>query len=888
MSLLRFFRRRAWDRERARELDAYVEIATEENVARGMSPHDARTAAQRKLGNRTQIREEIYHMNSIGFIESTFQDLRYAARTLRFNPGFTTVAIVSLALGIGANAAIFQLLDTLVLQMLPIRNPQQLVEVRFTNSAGMRGAYRPDHPILSYPIWEQVRDRQQAFPRVFAWSAENLNIAPDGEMRYVRGLWVTGAFFETLGVTPALGRLFTEADDRPGCGSPGAVISYAFFERAYGGRTDALEKKINYYGHSFQVIGVTPPGFFGLEVGKSFDVALPLCAEPLTHLKSRLQMGSLFWLTVMGRLAPGVSIQQASDRLASISPAIFRATLPAGYPSENVKPYLDSKLAAYPAASGFSDVRGEYSKSLWLLLAIAGLVLLIACANLANLMLARATARTREIAIRLAIGASRGRVLRQLLVESLLIASIGTACGALLAPLLGGFLVSFLGTVNDPVFVALKLDWRVLCFLAGLAGITSILFGLAPALRASAAAPGVSSGTGMTATRERFSLRRALVVSQIALSLVLIAGALLFSKTFRNLVELDAGFRQNGILIIETDLRRVGGTMEHRLAYKHELVERLRATQGIDAAAEVAFVPLGDNSLGNHVWIDGQPTPRMVDAFFNMVGPDYFKTFCIPFVTGRDFDAHDTAGAPGVAIVNEAFVRALRLAPNPVGLRIRREATPSEPELVFEIVGVVKNTKYEDLREEFQPILYRAAAQEGNLYPAIAIRSGIPLHSVLGAIRPVLGRIPFSTQVFKTSIQEGLLRERLLATLSGLFGGLAALLASVGLYGVTSYMVARRRNEIGIRIALGASRSNVMNMILCETGLLLAAGLAAGIVLALAASRAAASMLFGLKPHDPATLLLAIVLLSVISQPAAFLPARHAASVNPVTALREE
>jgi putative ABC transport system permease protein len=896
MSWTRFFRRRRWDEERSRELEAYLEAETSDNIARGMPPETARGEAHRKLGNRTQIREEIYRMNTAVFFDGLWQDLRYAARSLRRSPGFAAVAIASLALGVGANTAIFQLLNTIRLRTLPVHHPEELGQIRITDPKNMRGSINSDYGPLTNAIWERVRDTQQGFSGVFAWSGGGFNLAAGGQAHYARGLWVSGAFFETLGVRPILGRVFNSREDRPGCGSSGVVIGYGFWQKEFGGDVDVIGRKLLLDNHPFEIVGVTSANFFGLDVGRSYDVALLLCSEPLFRSQSIVDLSSVWWLSVMGRVKRGWTMERAGAELAAASPGIFEATIPANYPARNRNDYLGYRLGAFPAGRGVSSLREEYSNPLWSLLAITGIVLLIACANLANLMLARASAREREIAVRLAIGASRVRVMRHVLAESLLLAGSGALAAIFVAGELSRFLVAFLSTEGNELAVNLAPDGRVLAFTAGLAIVTCVLFGLAPALRAGAAAPESvlrSGGRGLTPGRQRFGLRRALVASQIALSLVLLVGALLFSRSLRNLLTLDAGFRQDGILIAWVDFVKLGVPVDRRVAFRRDILDRLRASPGVDCVSDVRLL-MGDGSESNRIWIDGADPRRGISPNFNHAGADYFKTLGVPFVAGRDFDARDTVGSPRVVIVNEAFARALGLGPDAVGKRIRREVTPSEPEKVFEIVGVVKNTKYRNLREDFVPIGYYAASQD--IRPSsddqILIRSHLSLAALTASVRRTIGQInpeiTFEFRTFKAFIGEGLLRERLMATLSGFFGLLAGVLAAVGLYGVISYMVARRRNEIGIRIALGARRGQVLALIFRESALLLAIGLAAGTVLALAAGKTAASLLFGLKPYDPVTLVLATGALAAIAAAATYLPARRAADLDPTAALREE
>ena len=570
MSFKRFFTRGRWDDERARELEAHLAIETDDNIARGMSPDAARAAARRKLGNATLVREEIYQMNTVKLIDSAWRDLKYGARLLRLNPAFAIVAILSLALGVGANTAIFQLLDAVRIRTLPVKDAGALVEVRIADPVGGRtGQFTGRRPSLTNPLWEQIRDRQQVFSEAFAWSAPTFDLTTGGEARYAQGLWVSGDFFKGLGVPALIGRTLTAADDRRGCASPPAVLSYAFWQREYAGSASVVGATITLDGHSFDIVGVTPASFFGVEVGRSFDVAVPLCAEPVSRgARTAMDKKDVWFLGAMGRLKSGIMLEQARAQLAAISPPIFQTTLP-DYRAEDATHYLQFKIGAYPGGTGISQLRRQYESPLWLLLATTGLVLLIACANLANLMLARATAREREIAVRLAIGASRGRIVRQLLAESLLIAAIGAGCGALLAQWLSRFLVEFLTTDNNRIFVELALDWRIFAFTAALGVVTCAIFGLVPAIRATGAAPGVAmkAGTrGSTDSRERFGMRRALVVAQVALSLVLVVGALLFVRSLRNLMTLDAGFRQDGILVVNLDMRRAGVPEERRTA----------------------------------------------------------------------------------------------------------------------------------------------------------------------------------------------------------------------------------------------------------------------------------------------------------------------------------
>ena len=827
--------------------------------------------------------------------DEMIQDLRFGVRMLLKNKSFTAVAILSLALGIGANTAIFQLLDAVRLRMLPVKAPQELAEVHLADTKGMRGGIgRPTQ--VTNPIWEQIRDRQQAFSSIFAWGTNTINLAPGGEVRSARMLYVSGDFFNTLGVPPALGRVFTSADDERGCGAPGLIISHEFWQREYGGDANVIGRKLTLADHPLEIIGVTPANFFGMEVGRSFDLALPICAIPIVRGNDRLLSGIIWWLTVNGRLKPGWSVEQASSQMQRISPGLFEAALPANYPPPSVKDYLDSRLIAVPAGSGVSELREKYEQPLWLLLAIAGLVLLIACANLANLLLARASAREREIAVRQAVGASRGRLIRQLLVESLLLAAVGGALGAGLAQVMSRFLVVFLSTTADPVFLDLTPDWRVVGFATGLAVLTCLLFGLTPAIRVTRKEPGAvmkAGGRGMTASRERFSLRRALVVTQVALSLVMVASALLFARSLTKLRTVDTGFHQEGVLIARADFERLNLPRERYPAFKDELLDRIRAIPGVEAAAVVHEIPLDDWG-GANVWMDGADARGGKHTSVSRVGPDYFKTLQIPLLAGRDFDARDRVGTPKVAIVNEAFARKFLNGLSPVGHRFWVEATPGDPDTPYEIVGLVRDTKYEDLREEFGPIAYYAAAQNAGAGPGapLMIRSRLPQAETVAVVTRVLNEINPAISVsfrgFTTMIEATILRERLMATLSSFFGMLAFLLACIGLYGILSYSVTSRTNELGIRMALGAQRRDMSWLILREALLLVIAGLAVGFPMIFAVTRVAATLLFGLTPTDPISLFLAALLILAVAMVAGYLPARRATRVDPLVALRYE
>jgi putative ABC transport system permease protein len=550
------------DDELRDELKAHLDMAIRDRIARGEDPREAVVAARRQLGNLSQIQEATRDVWGRRWIEQAAQDARYALRTFRRNPGFAVVAILSLALGIGANTALFQVVNAVRLRALPVADPASLVEIRITDRDGARGSFDTWFPSVTQPIWREIESRREPFSGLFAWGRDGFSLSDGGEVRIAEGLWVSGEFFETLGLAPAAGRLLSPEDDRRGCVAR-AVLGHGMWQRAYGGDPSAVGRSITLDSKPVEIIGVAPAAFHGLEVGRVFDVVLPLCAEPAfsSDGRGRFDAGTTWWLGVFGRLKPGWTIERASAQLAALSPGVFRASLPATYPSVSIQKYLGFTLAAYAGGAGLSQLGEAYGSPLWLLLGIAGVVLVIACANLANLLLARATAREREIAVRLGLGASRGRVVRQLLTESFLLVSLGTALAVLLAGTMGHALVAALETSDNTITLPLALDWRVLGFAAGLAVATCLLFGLAPALRGTrvAATAVMRANTrGATASRDSLSLRRALVVAQVALSIALLFGSLLFARTLHNAATVDPGFRPDGLLAVSLNHARRG------------------------------------------------------------------------------------------------------------------------------------------------------------------------------------------------------------------------------------------------------------------------------------------------------------------------------------------
>jgi predicted permease len=889
----RLLHKRQLESELEKELEFHLERQTADNVRGGLTEDEARRDARVRFGGLEQIRNECREARGTAWLEALGRDLWLAVRVLGKSPGFVLTAIFTLALGIGANGAIFELLDAVRLRSLPVKDPQSLVLIHIDGS-NVRFGISSNSNALSYAVWQELERHQKGFSGVFAWAEANIRIGAGNDKKITHSVWVTGDTFSTLGVAPIRGRLFNTSDDHPECGVSGAVISEGFWKAQFGGSESAIGSVVMLDDRPTQILGVTPARFAGIEVGKSFDVALPLCSLTSYHPASpALARSDFSFLTVMGRIRQGWTLAQASDQLRSISPAIFQSTQPKGYAPGAHAFYTSLRLRAYPAANGISELRGTYDSALWLLLGITGLVLLIACANMASLMLVRASARRAEMAVRLAMGASRFALVRQLFIEAMLIALVGAAVGAEVAKLFSKALVLFLGSGKSAPYLDMSLDWRVLGFLASVTSLTCLIFGLIPAFRAAHATPMEamkSRGQSGSAAASKFSFQKLLVAAQIAISMVLVVGAVCFVRSFSNLMTLDAGFDRGGVIVASVDFSHVAMLPERNEPYLESLVAGVQALPQVRTVAAATHVPLDGSSWSLGIRVGAKEGWSK----YTWATPGYFQTLGMRILAGRDFSGRDTASSLPVVIVNQTFVRDFLTGQNPVGQTVLSRAEPNYPATRYQIIGVVNDAKYADLKDDIPPQAFvpesqfTASGAGGTLF----IRGRQAPAAVIPVVRKRLQQIApqmrTEFELLETQVEDGLVRERLMAALSGFFGGLAVLLAAIGLYGLIAYMVAGRTSEIGIRMALGASRGKIAWQVVCEAMSLVCLGLVPGILCAVFAVRSARSLLFGLSSGSWMSLGAASLLLLAIALGASWLPARRASRLDPMKALRSE
>jgi macrolide transport system ATP-binding/permease protein len=913
MNLRRILRRSREDAELSQELESHLQHELDDNVARGMSPEEARRQASVKLGNPLVVRERVWGTNRIAWLEDTWRDLTYAARTLRKTPSFTCIAVLVMALGIGANTAIFSFLDALLLRSLPVSDPHSLVVIGWhaksdqdSVTEGISGRTDPDphfgvvSGIFPYPAFELFQKDDADFSDVFAYcrtrEVSRANVVINGQAEVARGELVSGGYFKGLGVVPAAGRLIIPDDDRQGNATV-AVISHTFAQK-YFANTNAVGESILVNNLPFTVVGVAPAEFFGVDPSRVPDIYLPLHAN--VALGSQIPYGftakdylnsNFYWVEVMARLRPGVTLEQAQSRLVTQFQSWVATTV-----------HNDAQKADLPilflrqGAGGLDVLRRQFSQPLYMLLTLTGLILAIACFNVANLLLARASSRKREIALRISEGASRLRIIRQLMTESLLLASVGGALGLLLAIWGIQFLTTLFASQGN---LHAELNWHVLAVAAGLTLLTGVLFGLVPALQ-SAKFDLVSALKETRAGEARppragwhLNVGHMLVTGQIALSLLMLFAAGLFVRTLSNLESVRLGFNRENLLLIDVNARQTGHKDPEISDFYGRLRESLAAIPGVrNVSLSESSIITTENSMP--IALPGQEPNRATR--YLMVGPDYLTTMQIPLVAGRDFADTDTPTSPPVAIVSEEFARINLPSQNPVGHRLLLlEGPHSEVLRDMEIVGVSRDARYGDLTQKTVPVVfipYNQGVPRPNqmtfLLRTTAEPAGV-ISSVRDAVRQADARLPLTNvETQKAEITDAIQQQITLAELCPALAVLALIIACVGLYGTISYTVARRTGEIGIRIALGARRGPVVWMVLREVCVLAGVGLAISVPIALATSKFVQSFLFGMQHNDPVTLGAAVTILVGAALIAGCVPARRAASIDPVTALRHE
>ncbi len=899
LRLRSLFRSGRVEQELDEELQYHLDHLVEDYVARGMPRKEAWFAARREMGAIEPRKEECRDARGLAFVDSVRQDLTYALRTLRKSPAFAAVAILSLALGIGANTAIFTLWNGLLRSSLPgVEKPEQLVMLSNPDDSGSwTGRLEGPRSWLTYSEFEQMRDHVEAFSEVMASqsSLSTWQVRFDGsDWEQANGRLVSGGFFQVLGVRPAIGRLFTPAEDR--VETPYAVLSHSYWQRRFGGRPEIVGTTMTIRKAALTVIGVTPRGFFGETHGQQPDFWLPLRMQPaLVPGRDRLRdtpPHKSMWLHVFGRLKPGVTYEQAEAQ----SNAVFHAGLESFYgaalaSAELRREFLDQRLLIRPAARGASPTRPEFSTSLTALLAAVGVLLLIACANLANLLLARGAARKPEIGLRLSLGASRGRVVRQLITESLVLASMGAVAAFAVAYVLHPILVRMIAESDENFSMTFALDPGVLAFVVATTVVAALLFGALPAVQATRTDPGASlkeQSRGAIATRGHTRSGRLLVGLQLALSLPLLVGAGLMARTVYNLRHADVGFAAERLLLVRVDLREPGYEIERRESVLRELVDEIGRVPGVRATSfsQLGLFSGGESSATIEVEGHTRKSDDDRDAAFDRVGPKYFSTLGVPVTLGRETLASDRGDAPKVCVINEAFAQRFFERRNPLGFHVT--LSHEDGGARYQVVGVARNIRMQGLRGAVEPRFYLPTSE---LSPTLLIRIATDARPLMEAVRRTIQRVDAALPIISaTSIEEQMApltaQDRSTALLAAAFGCVALLLAAIGLYGVLSYGVARRTGEIAVRIALGARPGRVTSMILRETVGVVAAGLALGAVLAYAGSRLLHSRLYGVAPQDPVTLAVATGVLLIVALAAAYMPAHRASKLDPVAALR--
>ncbi len=873
------FGRARRERELAEELESHVRMHVEDNLRAGMSPGEARRQALIRLGGVAQTAEACRRQRGLPLVETFLQDLRYGVRRLAKSPGFTAVAVLSLALGIGANTAIFSLVNTALLRPLPVERPEQIVSL--ANAAGSRG-----FPAFSYPNYKDLRDRGgEVFDGLYAYRFAPLSVSHEGTSERLWGYVVTGNYFEVLGVKAALGRVLTPDDDRQPGGHPVTVLSHEGWQRRFGADPSVVGKSLFVNGRSFTVVGVLPRGFYGTEIIAAPELWFPVSMQAEIEVgNSWLDKRGVENLFIQGRLRPGVGRERAQAALDVLASQLERE-----FPEFNE----GKRVTLSPPGFFGGMMRGAVLGFAGLLMAVVAFVLLLACTNLANLLLARAAERRKEIAMRLALGASRPRLVRQLMAESMLLAVVSGAAGVLLAYWLVQLAAGLKPPVDVPLAIDLHLDYRVMAFTCVVSLLTGVLFGLLPAWQATKVEllPALKDETASGGFR-RSRLKSGLIVLQVALSLVLLVGGGLMLRALQRAQALDLGFEPKNAVEVSFDLRLQGYDVARGRDFQKRLLERVRALPGVQAAGLVDLAPVDLHFGRDTVYVEGRAQGRAAKApraMTSRAGPGYFRAMNTRLVRGRDFDERDDERAQPVAVVNETFARRFWPGEDPLGRRFRLGG-PESP--LLEVVGVVEDGKYAGLNEEPQEYVVRPLAQAHTGTNTAVIRTDRNPREVLAAVREEVRRLdphlPASGKQLEERLAMPLLPVRVAATLLGGFGLLALALAAVGIYGVMSYAVARRTREIGIRVALGARASNVMRLVVGQGMAPVLAGVAVGLAAALGLTRLAGSMLFGVSAADPLTYAGVAALLTAVALLACYVPARRATKIDPLVALRNE
>ncbi|MFZ0633553.1 MAG: ABC transporter permease [Acidobacteriaceae bacterium] len=891
------------------ELNSFVDASIADKIRRGMSREDAQRAARAEVGSAETVREKVWSSGWESLADSIAQDIRYGLRQIRRSPGFATVAIVSLALGIGANTAIFTLINDLLLNQLPVRDPQQLVSFGDGTDNGMMESSSPGpYDIFPYEFYRRLED-QHEFQSICAFSSFPVQVSvrtgmgAPGPATQASSRLVSGTFFDVLGASPMLGRAFTASDTAAAGGNPVVVLSSHYWQQELASDPDIIGRTITVNRTPFTVVGVMRPGFYGASLDQQApDMWLPITMQPQVMLQpSQLGPDDLFWIDVMARQKPGVPTAQA-QAWATGQFRTFLIDRAGGHLSDlRRKQIAGTYIPLVPAASGLSYLRQAYETPLMVLLGIVGVVLLIACANLANLLLARAASREREFATRLAMGSSRIRIVRQLLTETLVLAFAGGALGLGLAFWATRLLIRFIvGPVTWTALSALP-DLRILAFTMGVCALTGILFGIAPAWRsASHSLAGGLNAQGRTlmasAGRGGRLLQRSLVVGQVALSLVLLTTAGLLLRTLHNLRSENIGVDRTQLLLVVTNPKFAGYQPDQLNALYSRIMDRIGALPGVRSVTLSGAPPMTGGTWDSPIFITGRPTSPTdtPETLLNRVAPRYFETLGIPLLRGRTIGAQDTASAQKAVVINQKLADLYFPRGDAIGQTFR-VADPSVQGM-WQIVGIVGNARFNNPAEKLQPMAYLAVTQltgDDQYAYCIQVQSATNLSQIAGEVRAALAEIDPNLPVLQTVTMSEAMDQQigvpiLVSQLAGFFAALALSLACIGLYGVMSYNVVHRTSEIGLRMALGAGRPSVLWLVVRESLLLLALGIALGLPAGLGASRLVRAGLFGVNPWDPVTMACAVMLVTLVILAAAWLPARRASRVDPMVALRCE